>query len=66
MMETKGVDEEEEHHESVIDWDSLLSAAENPELQEILRSPVEEAIHILNFLKTGSIEKIYLTGINEV
>lgn len=47
MMETKGVDEEEEHHESVIDWDSLLSAAENPELQEILRSPVEEAIHIL-------------------
>uniref|UniRef100_A0A914ZLX9 Serine/threonine-protein phosphatase 4 regulatory subunit 4 n=1 Tax=Parascaris univalens TaxID=6257 RepID=A0A914ZLX9_PARUN len=39
--------DEEEHHESVIDWSSLLSAADDPEMEELLRSPLDTAIHVL-------------------
>lgn len=46
MGETADIDEEE-HHESAIDWSSLLSAADDPEMEELLRSPLDTAIHVL-------------------
>uniref|UniRef100_F1KVJ2 Serine/threonine-protein phosphatase 4 regulatory subunit 4 n=2 Tax=Ascaris TaxID=6251 RepID=F1KVJ2_ASCSU len=46
MGETADMDEEE-HHESAIDWSSLLSAADDPEMEELLRSPLDTAIHVL-------------------
>uniref|UniRef100_A0A158R505 Fes1 domain-containing protein n=1 Tax=Syphacia muris TaxID=451379 RepID=A0A158R505_9BILA len=64
-MEAKTGEDEEEKHKSAIDWDSLLNATEDPELQEILRTPIEEAIHVL---KNGrEIQKLSLIrNLNEL
>ncbi|VBB28559.1 unnamed protein product [Acanthocheilonema viteae] len=43
-------DEETQQHEEKIDWESLLNAANDPDLTEFLQSPVDDAI---NILKTG-------------
>ncbi|VDK29943.1 unnamed protein product [Gongylonema pulchrum] len=42
--------EKPEKYEGAIDWSSLLDAANDPELAELLQSPVDSAIAIL---KTG-------------
>ncbi|VDM41946.1 unnamed protein product [Toxocara canis] len=46
MGETADVDEEEQH-ESAINWSSLLNMADDPEMEELMRSPLDTAIHVL-------------------
>ncbi|KAK6103071.1 hypothetical protein QQG55_52485 [Brugia pahangi] len=45
-----GKDEEIEQLENKIDWESLLNVANDPDFNELLQSPIDDAI---NILKTG-------------
>lgn len=40
----------EEEWVPAIDWSRILSVADDPDLKEILRSPTDEAVHILQYV----------------
>lgn len=55
--------EETQQFEEKIDWESLLSAANDPDLTELLQSPVDDAINILKCYNFFVIQKLTFTSL---